>query len=74
MGALGQVGVTATDLSLHDKGSSEKNRYARGSEGGFNDQLLMTNTRPVLPVDVGFSQQAGPVRGEGHRHSRLTLV
>lgn len=47
--ALGQVGVTATDLSL-DTGSSEKNRDARGSEGGFNDQLFLANTNTVFAL------------------------
>jgi hypothetical protein len=47
--ALGQVGVTATDLSL-DTGPSEKNRDARGSEGGFNDQLFLANTNTVFAL------------------------
>ena len=47
--AFGQLGVTATDLSLAT-GPSEKNRDARGSEGGFNDQLFFANTNTVFAL------------------------
>jgi hypothetical protein len=46
---FGQLGVTATDLSF-DTGSSEKNGDARGGEGGFNDQLFLTNTNAILSI------------------------
>jgi hypothetical protein len=58
--ALGQVGVTATDLSL-DKGSSEKNRDARGSEGGFYDQLFSPNTNLLMALN---SQEQQPTSDE----------
>ncbi len=53
--ALGQIGITATDLSL-DKGAgaslkySEADRDTRGSEGGFNDQLFLANTNTVFTL------------------------
>ena len=64
--ARGQVGITATDLSL-DKiagtrtGDSEKNGDTRSREGGFNDQLFITDSRTSLAVDVIFDQEAGTI-------------
>ena len=51
---LGQIGITATDLSLNKVsgtriGDSEKNWDARSREPSFNDQLFFTNTNTILP-------------------------
>ena len=58
---LGQVGVTTPDLSFQnvadiDMESSEQNRNAGSSEGGFNDQFFFTNTN-VLIGSASLDQQ-----------------
>ena len=64
--ALGQVGITATDLSL-DKvpgtkpEDTEKTWFTRGSKGGFNGQLLVTNTSAALAMDVFLDQSTGDI-------------
>jgi hypothetical protein len=66
--ALGQVGITATDLSL-DKvagtrtGDSEKNGDTRSREGGFNNQLFSTNTNTVIILASMDQQPASDESG-----------
>jgi hypothetical protein len=57
---FGLFGITATDLSFNT-GSSEKNRDARGSEGGFNDQLFFPNANFLMALN---SQEQQPVSNE----------
>ena len=52
---LGQVGVTTPDLSFQnvadiDMESSEQNRNAGSSAGGFNNQLLLADTNAILSI------------------------
>jgi hypothetical protein len=74
--ALGQIGITATDLSL-DKvagtrtGDSEKNGDTRSSESGFNDQLFSTNTNTVI-ILASMDQQ--PVTDESGLNSDASLT
>jgi hypothetical protein len=62
--ALGQIGITATDFSL-DKGTgtslkySEADRDTRGSEGGFNDQLLSSNANFLMALNSQEQQPTG---------------
>ena len=63
---LGLVGITATDLSLENGTGtsleySETYRDARGSEGGFNDQLFSTNTNFLVALN---SQEQQPASDE----------
>lgn len=62
--ALGQIGITAPNLSL-DKVAGTNAQEAqnawdtRSRERGFNDQLFITDSRTSLAVDVLFDQEAG---------------
>lgn len=62
--ALGQVGVATTDFAIDqitaDRGQvnrSQQDGDTRGGEGGFNDQLLVTNTNTFL-VPGSLNQQS----------------